>query len=157
VTPAWLDEGDAELASMRARVGARLVDIGVVLVPYLALVALLARVDESAGDGLPIWVFGLALLVGGLYEVPLVWRRGWTVGKRVLGLRVARLDDGATPGLWPSTVRYGIPGLIVTVPSPVVASLAVLVVLSAGWNPRRQGFHDRMAGTVVVRASRELA
>jgi uncharacterized RDD family membrane protein YckC len=149
----WLDDDEgAQLASMRARVGARLVDIVLVLVPYLALVALFARLDDRTGGGLPLWVFGLALLVGAVYEIPLVWRRGWTVGKRMLGLSVVRLDDGGRPGLWPSVVRFGIPGLIVTVPSPVVASLAVLVVLSAGWNPRRQGFHDRMAGTVVVRA-----
>ena len=61
---------------------------------------------------------------------------GFTVGKRLLGLRVARLD-GKPVGFWWSLVRTI---LLITVIPPLVTDRDL------------RGLHDRAANTIVIRA-----
>jgi uncharacterized RDD family membrane protein YckC len=75
------------------------------------------------------------------FATMLAWR-GTTLGGLVAGLRVVRVD-----------------GRPMDRPTAVVRALAaILSVLSGGlgwlwgsWDSRRQTWHDRIAGTVVVR------
>jgi uncharacterized RDD family membrane protein YckC len=60
---------------------------------------------------------------------------GFTVGKRLLGIRVARLD-GRPVGLWWALVRTA---LLLTVVPPLVNDCDL------------RGLHDRAANTVVIR------
>ena len=116
---------------------------------------------ELYGDLLvPAAVLALiASLVGLVYHVGM-WRwRSATLGMLALGIRVRPWEHAAGPGLaWrPALVRwatfYGANLLGVV---PVVGSLVGIYVLLAGlwplWDARRQGLHDKAAGTVVVRA-----
>ncbi len=61
---------------------------------------------------------------------------GLTIGKRLLGLRVARLDGRPVGLLW---------SLVRTV-------LLVAVVPALAWDRDYRGLHDRAAGTIVIRA-----
>ena len=61
---------------------------------------------------------------------------GFTVGKRLLGLRVARLDGKPVGLLW-SLVRTI---LLITVIPPLVSDRDL------------RGLHDRAANTIVIRA-----
>jgi uncharacterized RDD family membrane protein YckC len=72
---------------------------------------------------------------------------GQTIGKRALGIRVADATTGAVPDL-DQAVRRCVPTLLQQV--PFISALAWVLYLPALWDPRRQGLHDRFAGTVVV-------
>lgn len=67
---------------------------------------------------------------------------GGSVGKRILGLRVLREQDGSLLGLVRAVVRE-----LVRIPS-------LFVLVGAFWmldHPRRQTLHDLVVGSVVVR------
>ena len=87
----------------------------------------------------------LGLTVGwiGIYfTLFLTWWDGQTPAKRLLGLRVVRLD-GEPMTLWYSLERFG----------GYAAGLAtgLLGFVQIYWDANRQGIQDRIAGTVVLR------
>ena len=72
---------------------------------------------------------------------------GRSVGKVALGLRTVTVDEGTPPG-WARgllrTIGYGLS----TVPLG-------LGFLWAAWDKHGQAWHDKMAGTIVVRTGRD--
>ncbi|KPJ83522.1 MAG: hypothetical protein AMS19_04110 [Gemmatimonas sp. SG8_23] len=74
--------------------------------------------------------------------VLLSWWKGQTVGKRLLGIRVVRLD-GDPITWWVAFERVG----------GYAAGLAtgLLGFAQVWWDANRQMIHDRIVGTVVVR------
>jgi len=85
---------------------------------------------------------GLAWLVTAAYFV-VTWHAGATIGMRALGLRVAREEDGRPIGFGRATARY-------------LGYLVDWIALGAGllWvivDDRHQGWHDKIAGTLVVK------
>lgn len=109
------------------------------LLPALALV-------ESV-VGLLVWFLALLLLfcvVYTLYVAPMDGLFGGTLGKRLLGIEVVTVPDGARPGLWRAALRAlmflstdGLLGLFVVMRSPT-----------------RQRPGDLVTETVVVRRRR---
>ncbi len=82
-------------------------------------------------------------LIGALI-VLLFWaERQGTPGKLVLGLKIVDLETGGTPTIGRLVLRYV--GYLV---SALPLGLGYLWVI---WDPRRQGWHDKMAGTAVIR------
>ena len=114
-----------------ARLGRRAVAI---LVDWLACNVIAAgfmhyRLGEGGlGSLKPLAVFVLMnlLLVGTL---------GSTMGHRLLGLRVVRLG-GASAGPVPALIR---------------TILLALVIPAVIWDRDSRGFHDKLAGTVLMR------
>ena len=142
-------------AGMGTRLGARLLDGLVVGVPTVLLI--LAVVDLDADEPqLPLWALAATMLVGALYEISLVALSGQTVGKRVLHIQVVDVATGTPPRLGGATIRYLVPAVPSLVPG-VGGLISLLVYLSALWSPSRQGWHDRAAGTVVVRTAARQA
>jgi uncharacterized RDD family membrane protein YckC len=99
----------------------------------------------------------VTLLVGMAYHVLLLRTRGATVGMQAVGLRVRTWEPQPGPLPWRSAlVRwaafYGV-GVLAVI--PLVGLLTGTYTLLAGlwplWDARRQGLHDKAAGTVVVR------
>ncbi|MEI7557107.1 RDD family protein, partial [Candidatus Chlorohelix sp.] len=97
-----------------------------------------------------------------LYCVSMTARFGQTVGHRLMGLKVMKLD-GSKPDLSTALVRnlFGYSWIISQILSAVDIGLVnvlgfiltIMVMIgfsSVAWAPRRQGWHDRLAGTVVV-------
>jgi uncharacterized RDD family membrane protein YckC len=84
-----------------------------------------------------------------LYEWLMISLLGATLGKMALGLRVVKESTGQAPGLGAGFVRYIIP--IVGVFLCYIGAL--LVYLSPFWDStgKLQGWHDRAAGTVVIK------
>ena len=70
-----------------------------------------------------------------LMNVLLVGTLGSTIGHRLLGLRVVRLG-GASAGPLPATIR---------------TILLAVVIPAVIWDRDTRGFHDKVAGTVLVR------
>ena len=85
---------------------------------------------------------GLAWLVTALYFI-VMWHTGGTVGMRAMGLRVAREEDGRPIGFGRATARYL---------GYLVDWLALGIgLLWVGVDSRKQGWHDKIAGTLVVK------
>ena len=139
------------LASIGQRFLARLIDGIIVGVPVVA--ALFATTDvgqaNNSNFSLPLPFILGSLLLGALYEISLIATMGQTVGKRAMRIRVVRVDDGGLPGWGSASIRYLLPTAVGAI--PILQLLALLVYLRALWDPMRQGFHDRAAGTIVVR------
>jgi uncharacterized RDD family membrane protein YckC len=82
-------------------------------------------------------------LAGLVYFIGLwVWR-GQTVGMMPFGLQVVRADDGTKIDVVRGLLRYV--GLI-------IASIPLaLGLIWAAFDSRKQGWHDKIAGTLVIR------
>ena len=68
--------------------------------------------------------------------------RGWSPGKRWMGLRIVRLD-GEAPGL-----RYGV---VRTAAAVISHDLFFAGYIWAWFDPKVQTWHDKLAGTYVIR------
>ncbi|MBM7172512.1 RDD family protein [Streptomyces sp. G44] len=96
--------------------------------------------------------FGQSLLAAVLYmayDTVMISRTGQTLGKKLLGMRVANLEDGATPGMQTALARAAVLWL------PFAFCCAcVWTAICGGWSffdkPYKQGLHDKAAKTVVV-------
>lgn len=104
--------------------------------------------------------FAIVGLVGAvlyaLYFGGLVAWQGRTLGQRAVGAFVVRAEDGGqlpTERAFLRAVIFWGPGVLGVI--PVVGSLAGLVafigLLSAAWDPRRQGWHDKLGRSFVVK------
>jgi len=93
--------------------------------------------------------FGLSIgWIGVYFTIFLTWWSGQTPGKWLLGLRVVRLD-GDPMTLWNSFNRFA--GYAAGVATGLLGFAQVY------WDPNRQGIHDRIANTVVIRTRDETA
>lgn len=136
------------LAGIGRRLAARMLD-GLVLLPvWLLLVVAFGGTDTSRPFDVPDGALRVFWVVAVAYEIGLIALSGQTVGKRWMGIRVADAITGAVPNL-DQAARRAAPTLIQIV--PVIGTFAGLAYLPALWRPRRQGLHDALAATVVVR------
>jgi uncharacterized RDD family membrane protein YckC len=170
--------GGHPLATPWERLGAKVIDHLVLLVPSLVvtalLVILLIGVFGVAGDGIPpLAAFTLAALALSLwtlvhaalyyaYLVSYQRRAGQTVGKRTLRLRIVTVDGGV-PDRRAYQRRFLVENaswlvLIVPVLGLFVSSVSgILQWLDSLWclwdRPLRQCLHDKYAGTAVVKVA----
>ncbi|MEV6736834.1 RDD family protein [Streptomyces sp. NPDC051104] len=83
------------------------------------------------------------------YDTILISRTGQTLGKRLLNMRVANLDDGSNPSLQASLIR----ALVLWLPFAFCCA-CVWTAICGGWSffdrPYKQGLHDKAARTVEV-------
>ncbi|WP_405768719.1 RDD family protein [Streptomyces sp. NBC_01538] len=83
------------------------------------------------------------------YDTIMMSRTGQTLGKKWLSLRVANLDNGATPSAQTMFVR----SLVLWIPFAFCCA-CVWTAIAGGWSffdkPYKQGLHDKAAKTVVV-------
>ncbi|HSS38987.1 MAG TPA: RDD family protein [Polyangia bacterium] len=87
----------------------------------------------------------LGFLVVGVYWV-LTWSLlGASLGQKALGMRVVNAQNGERIDLAKALVRYV--GFVIS------AIPFALGLIWAGFDPRKQGWHDKIAGTYVVRQS----
>ncbi|MEU6257766.1 RDD family protein [Streptomyces sp. NPDC047043] len=96
--------------------------------------------------------FGQSLIAAVLYigyDTFMISRSGQTLGKKWLHMRVANLDNGATPSVQTTLARSAVLWL------PFAFCCACIwTAISGGWSffdrPYKQGLHDKAAKTVVV-------
>jgi len=142
------------LASFGERVGATLVDGLVIGAIYIFGIVVAVITTPTATfenpEPSPSALGGLVLVIAWLgalaYPIILEGRpEGQTIGKKALGIRVVRKDNGAPLGYGLSIGRF-------------LARLAEgftfgIGLLWAAWDPMHQTLHDKMAGTLVVRSA----
>lgn len=153
--PTSLPTGLDWRANISTRFWARLVDGLVLAVPSVTLLLVAGDVEGGTID-MPFWAVAATALIAALYEISFVALTGQTIGKRLLRIQVVDVASGRPPALGGATLRYLVPSAPALVPG-VGALLGLLVYLSALWSPTRQGWHDRAAGTVVVRTAARQA
>jgi uncharacterized RDD family membrane protein YckC len=98
----------------------------------------------------------LGALVSAIYFGGLVAWQGRTLGQRAMGTFVVRAEDGGKLPLGRSYLRAVIfwgPGVIGLIPTAgsIAGLIALIGLLSAAWDQRKQGWHDKLARSLVVR------
>jgi uncharacterized RDD family membrane protein YckC len=137
------------LAPLWRRVVGQIVDQLVIIVP-VAFIALMMRVrtaDDLADKALAVNV--VLVLMAFTYEWLMIGAWGRTVGKFALGVRAVRVDN-AGPVPWSSSAIRALVPLAAGVIPTVGQFLTVVIYASAFFDRRRQGWHDKAAGTIVV-------
>jgi uncharacterized RDD family membrane protein YckC len=151
-----VDDVDAphmEYVGFWARVGATLIDaVLLVAITYPILIAAYGleyfsssqpKFVEGPLDILVSWVFPFVAIV-------LFWHyKQATPGKMVIGARVVDATTGERLSIGRCITRY-LGGIIATLPLG-------LGLLWVAFDPRKQGWHDKIAGTVVVVARKARA
>ncbi len=178
VSPAALAQttpvGEIEVAyaGFWRRVGAFLIDAVLLWLVGQALGALLAQPFAMLGQG-GRWI---GFVMTGLYVIPAHHLWGQTLGKRLLAIRVQRLDGGPV-SVSAATVRYlalavpwflngvffsgtGWPWVFLVLVGVILGSVLLIGILGNTYlllfnRPSLRLIHDAIAGTVVVRASSE--
>lgn len=125
--------------------------LGAILVVVIGLAVMSSDSEEgSTGEYASLGVaelFLIGLLLGGLFLGPIYFIAGngygGTPGKRLLGLRVRGEKSEDDIGLARGAIRYLI-FIIGGIPF-------YLGWLSLAWDERRQAWHDKAAGSIVIR------
>ena len=147
-----------ELASPGARLGARILDILVMVAAFIFL-AIVVWIGWSSGPDAGNREAGLNAVVtvplviaatGIAYEVSMIALKGQTLGKMATNVKVVRADNGGRIGWGKSIGRWIIPVVLLFIPF-IGWILAVLVYVSLTWDRTRQGWHDKVAGTLVIK------
>jgi len=163
----WATLGTGEgvqLAGPGGRLGARIIDVAIIVVVFIILIIVgvasaigLADGDstvieeDSAAVGAIVAFTLLAVAISVLYEVTLIATKGQTLGKMATRIKVVRADNGLVPGWGRSIGRWIIPAALGFIPF-VGWLLSLLVYVSLLWDKVRQGWHDKAAGTLVIKA-----
>ncbi len=118
--------GPRSVAGVARRLGSLMIDW-----VMAALIALAVLGDKNQAS---VQYLTLAIFAGEIWLLTAL--TGFTVGKRLLGMRVARLD-GKPVGFYRSLIR---------------TVLFLLVVPALVLDADLRGLHDKAAGTIVIRA-----
>ena len=87
----------------------------------------------------------IGLLFVAIFFLRMLAKSGQTWGRRVAGIKVVRDDNGGPPG-WGKAIGRA---LFANVVSGNVCYLGYLWML---WDSKKQTWHDKVAGTYVVKA-----
>jgi uncharacterized RDD family membrane protein YckC len=128
----------AEYMGFWIRFGAAIID-GLVTSFITFILAFIGRAGSTALIMVPF----LWLLVPWLYHWLFIGLKGQTLGKMAVGIKVINAQ-GSMPGLGEAALRE-VPGKIV---SSIVIYLGFLWII---WDRQKQGWHDKIANTYVVR------
>ncbi|MHB8718688.1 MAG: RDD family protein [Candidatus Dormibacteria bacterium] len=133
------------------RVAAYLIDdVLTSAVVYGLLFALKPFSCVDAGDGTCVprtttysAIFFVLVALPALYLI-VTWATGGTIGQRILGMRIVNAETGRPLGIGRSLLRF----------VGYVLSVAVIFIglIWVGFDARKQGWHDKIAGSLVVRA-----
>jgi uncharacterized RDD family membrane protein YckC len=155
------------LASRGSRLGAKILDgvIATVLiyVPLFTIGGLsTSQVVANGGRANPLWIYSyywhstafwptslgiLALFAVNLY---LLHRFGQTIGKKLVGVRIVR-TDGSRAGLARIIFMRSLP-FWVAAAIPLIGALISLADPLFIFSESRRCLHDRVAGTIVLKA-----
>lgn len=156
-----------ELAGWGSRFAAYLVDVFLMIliaVPFFFIAAAIGvdtgssssgsgDFEFSTQDGQVLAVLGIFLIVVFLYApTTMVWLKGSTPGKAMLGIRVVRTNGQPVTFGWALLREWVLKGLVVGIVNSFTLGLAGLVnYLWPLWDSENRALHDMAAGSRVVR------
>ncbi|HJQ24229.1 MAG TPA: RDD family protein [Blastocatellia bacterium] len=143
--PTYAFIGSLESAGFGLRYGAWMFDFLISLIAIMVFTFVITAVSKQSVVGSNkdlLTVAGLTLLLFVLNFVVLAGTTGQTAGMRILGIYIVR-ENGK-----PFTIKHAALRHLVGYPlSMAVFFLGFLWML---WDPRQQGWHDKLAHTIVV-------
>ncbi len=136
---------DYELAKAGSRVGAFFIDAVVFTIIYWIISLVLISVMDSPDD---FTILSLGTIFGflGYYFLLELFNRGQTLGKRVLGLRVIRLD-----GRDPTPADFLTRSVFLLHDVLLSSGIPAMLLVGSGRYSQRLG--DMVAGTVVIQTA----
>ena len=141
--------GAVQLAPIWRRGLGQLIDQLVVLAP-VGLVAVMLGIRSFDAVGKRTFAITVAgVCVAFVYQFVMIGLFGRTVGKFVLGTRAVRVDTGGRVP-WPNAAIRALVPLSAGVIPKFGSVLTLIVYVNALFDRRRQGWHDKAAGTIVV-------
>jgi uncharacterized RDD family membrane protein YckC len=129
---------EQKAAGFWIRLGSIIID-GLLLIP-LYIICMLLGVSDIATE---IFVNSIDFLY--YLIIPVIWS-GFTVGKRVVGIKIVR-TDGKKVGIGTTLKRYILASLV------YVVTLGIAFIISAfmvGLRKDKRSIHDLIAGTQVI-------
>jgi uncharacterized RDD family membrane protein YckC len=141
--------GELPLAGVGARFLAVIVDGLIVGVPWVVIGTPMVFLLQAGSQAALLAAVGLVLaaLLGFILalwnDVYLPATRGYSIGKKLLGLRIYTVDGQSPIGMGKALIRF-----LGRIPSGMCLYLGYLWAL---FDDRRQTWHDKFAGTLVVR------
>ncbi|MFE9136844.1 RDD family protein [Streptomyces sp. NPDC007355] len=158
--------GMPPLAESGRRIFARIVDWLIIAIP-LAIIGIPFDIYTRATDDGSDWgdtvnslnggsqlVFQLITIVAYVaYDTVMTAKNGQTLGKKLMKLRVAMLNDGSTPPMSQSLLRAVVLWLPTLICCACLWPLLILILILVD-KPYKQGLHDKAAKTVVVSVAR---
>ncbi|GIO69369.1 RDD family protein [Paenibacillus cookii] len=110
--------------------------------------------------GLPLVILSLLITGGRPYEeyvtnilsflysllVPVFWG-GYTVGKRICGIKIRKVQDHSPPGIGTMLLRHVVAGIIYGLTFGIGTIISAFMV---GLREDKRSIHDFIAGTEVV-------
>jgi uncharacterized RDD family membrane protein YckC len=134
-------------ADIGVRAAAYIIDL--IIMGAVGLVIRAPLVDNRTGWAAYGITVAVQLVVHGAYLITL-WQRGQTLGMRALNLQVLRAADGGQLTLEEAMRRF-VPFGIALLTGPVGFLIWIAMAVTVSTDPRGQGVHDRLSGSVVVR------
>lgn len=155
-------KGTRTLASVGQRALARILDAVIAGAAGGIIGAILGGLIFAAGAsgsetgsiltlGVSFVVILLIAIIGLAYETLMLTFYGATLGKMVMKIKVVSVETGENPQLLNALLRFALPGVMGLI--PIVGGLAALACwLSPLFDSsgRQQGWHDKVAKTVVI-------
>ncbi|MFD3779755.1 RDD family protein, partial [Streptomyces sp. NPDC058612] len=159
--------GMPPLADIGKRLAARVIDVVIVAIP-LFLIQLAFGTNRYtvetergedisevitksySGSGLIMTLISILAYVG--YDWFFTKKNGQTIGKKTVGLRVAMLNDGSVPQSGPALSRAAVLWLPTLICCFCLWPIALIISVLVD-KPYKQGLHDKVAKTVVVRSA----
>ncbi|MFE5807916.1 MULTISPECIES: RDD family protein [unclassified Streptomyces] len=159
--------GMPPLADFGKRLLARIIDVVIIAIP-LALIQLAFgtnryRFDSDQGEdisdvvsqsysgsGLVMTLISIVAYVG--YDWWFTKKNGQTVGKKLMNLRVAMLNDGSVPNSGAALGRAAVLWLPTLICCACLWPIALVVSILVD-KPYKQGLHDKVGKTVVVQST----
>jgi uncharacterized RDD family membrane protein YckC len=136
---------DYELAKAGSRVGAFFIDSVVFTIVYWVISLVLINFMNSPED-FAILAFGTVFGFLAYYFLLELFNRGQTVGKKIVGLRVIRLDGrDPTPADFLTRSIFLLPDVLLS------SGIPAILLISSGRHNQRLG--DMIAGTVVIQTA----
>jgi uncharacterized RDD family membrane protein YckC len=160
-------------ADLTTRIIAYVIDAIILLVASVILSTIIVVVGFASGGIAGVLIAGVILIVlsligGAIYFVYTWTRMRASPGQRVLNLQTVSERDGSTLTQNQAITRYlymFAPGFVAGLASQYIQGVLGLILSLAGlaWtiyllyttanDPKRQGFHDKQAGSVVVKVT----
>ncbi|MBI4935616.1 MAG: RDD family protein [Actinobacteria bacterium] len=138
------------LAPLGRRALGLLIDQTAAAVPMIVVFLALGYQFDEMVTGTPGFWFNIGFVaIGLLHETIGVARFGRTLGKWITGTRVVHAVSLGAVSLSSALIRSLVPAAFGVVPG-IGMVLGMGVYLWAFFDPRRQGIHDKAAGTLVV-------
>lgn len=136
---------DEPMASLGKRFGARVID-GLIPLPLIVIAdVLLLIVGGVAASIIGGLLFLAAIGVAVFNQVIRLGTKGQSWGKQMLGIRVADATSDAPIGIGPAFLRE----VVFSALAGFCFVLAIVNAVIAAKDPRRQGWHDKVAKSVV--------